>query len=78
MLDRLPDILTSLNIYIIVGILLLLSFFYFIPTLMAVWVRKKQTLAIFLLNLLLGWTFLGWLAALIWSAIKEKTDGVQE
>jgi hypothetical protein len=33
------------------------------------WLRgHHNTLAIFLVNLLLGWSFLRWLIALIWSA----------
>jgi len=41
---------------------------YFFPSIIA-WRRgHHQTLAIFLLNLLLGWTLLGWIGALIWAA----------
>jgi hypothetical protein len=40
---------------------------YFFPTLIA-WSRKhRNTLAIFIVNLFLGWTFLGWVAALVWA-----------
>jgi hypothetical protein len=39
---------------------------YFIPTLMA----KKNRSAILVLNLFLGWTFLGWVIALVW-AVKD-------
>lgn len=41
---------------------------YFIPSLVALARGHHQLLAIFLLNLLLGWTVLGWIAALVWSA----------
>jgi hypothetical protein len=34
--------------------------------------HHRQSLAIFLLNLFAGWTFIGWVAALIWAVIKEK------
>jgi hypothetical protein len=40
---------------------------YFIPTLIAMARRKRNTAAIFALNLFLGWSFIGWVAALIWS-----------
>jgi hypothetical protein len=41
---------------------------YFVPAFMA-WARRHhQRAAIFLLNLLLGWTLLGWVAALVWAA----------
>lgn len=51
------------------GLLLLLTIFvvYFVPGLVA-WYRKHQNEnAIVALNLLLGWTLLGWVAALVWS-----------
>lgn len=38
---------------------------YFIPTI-AGW-KTKNASAIFLLNLLLGWTIIGWIGALIWA-----------
>lgn len=43
---------------------------YFLPTLIAFLRRHKNSLAIFLLNLLLGWTVLGWVVSLVWSVIK--------
>ena len=42
---------------------------YFIPALVAWGRRHHATVSIFLLNLFLGWTFLGWVAALVWSAM---------
>ncbi|MET4207723.1 superinfection immunity protein [Bradyrhizobium sp. LA2.1] len=41
---------------------------YFLPTIVAIVRHHHQTGAILLTNLLLGWTLLGWIAALIWSA----------
>ncbi len=43
---------------------------YFLPTLIAFLRRHKNKLAIFLLNLLLGWTVLGWVVSLVWSVVK--------
>lgn len=40
---------------------------YFLPTIFAVVRRHRQAAPIILLNVFLGWTFLGWIAALIWS-----------
>jgi hypothetical protein len=40
---------------------------YFLPTIIAAAREHHNDGAIFALNLLLGWTFLGWVAALVWS-----------
>lgn len=40
---------------------------YFVPVFVAVKRGHPQTMPIVLLTLFLGWTVLGWLAALIWS-----------
>lgn len=45
--------------------------FYFLPSMVAAINNNKQTTAIFLLNLLLGWTGIGWIGALIWAVINE-------
>ncbi len=41
--------------------------FYFCPTFVAAGRDHHNVAAIFVLNLLLGWTFIGWVAALVWS-----------
>jgi hypothetical protein len=38
---------------------------YFLPTIVAA--RHHNSSAIFILNLLLGWTFIGWVIALVWA-----------
>lgn len=45
---------------------------YFVPTLIALHRQHRQKLAIFALNLLLGWTFLGWAVAIVWSLTSER------
>lgn len=40
---------------------------YFLPAIIAGARSHPNTTSIFLLNLFLGWTFLGWIASLIWS-----------
>ncbi|HME60886.1 MAG TPA: superinfection immunity protein [Candidatus Binatia bacterium] len=50
----------------ILGILL-----YFLPTGIAIIRSTQRGVSIFLVNLLFGWTILGWIVALIW-AVKEK------
>ena len=41
---------------------------YFLPSIIALARSKRDTLAIFLLNLFLGWSVIGWFVALIWAA----------
>ena len=43
---------------------------YFLPFLVAFGREHKNTTAIFFLNLLLGWTFVGWVVSLIWALTK--------
>jgi len=49
-------------LYDVIGILV-----YFIPTAVAVARHHRQSVAIFLINFMLGWTLIGWLGALVWS-----------
>jgi hypothetical protein len=44
---------------------------YFLPTILAFARNKRDTAAILLLNLFLGWTMIGWVVALVWAV---KTD----
>ena len=46
--------------------LIVATLIYFLPTVIALARGHLSTLAIFLLNLFLGWTLIGWLIALIW------------
>lgn len=43
--------------------------FYFVPTILA-WFNGKKLLKIFIVNLLFGWTLIGWVICLFW-AIKK-------
>ena len=40
---------------------------YFLPTIIAMTRKSPNSTAIFLLNFFLGWTFVGWICALIWA-----------
>ena len=52
-------------------LLLVLAFIaaYFIPTLVGA--KKRNVSAIFVLNLFLGWTVVGWVVALVWACTKD-------
>lgn len=43
---------------------------YFIPSIVGY--NKRNANAICLLNLFLGWTFVGWVLALVWAVAKDK------
>jgi hypothetical protein len=52
------------------GGLLLLAFLlglYFLPSMVAAMRSHRQSTAICMLNLFLGWTVLGWVGALVWA-----------
>jgi hypothetical protein len=51
------------------GLMFMLFFvaMYFLPALIAALRKHPQTLAIFVLNLLLGWSVIGWIGSLVWS-----------
>ena len=44
---------------------------YFAPALTAGYLNHRQFTGILLLNMLLGWTFIGWVAALIWAVLRD-------
>lgn len=48
---------------------------YVLPTILA-W-KKKHRVPILLVNLLLGWTLLGWIAALVW-ALSDTPDNTSQ
>lgn len=65
--NRSPElIMTASNWMTFIALIVL----YFIPTIAAH--KHRQSSAIFILNLLLGWTVIGWILALVWAA--TKTD----
>lgn len=54
-------------------ILIVILAIYFAPTIVALNRDKRDSVAIFFLNLLLGWTLLGWVAALVWALTHDST-----
>ncbi|MCH7575029.1 MAG: superinfection immunity protein [Candidatus Marinimicrobia bacterium] len=51
-------------------VLFVLGAIYFFPSIVGR--SKTNFVAIFVLNLFLGWTVLGWVAALVWALTKDK------
>ncbi|MQM30079.1 MAG: hypothetical protein CRU78_05865 [Candidatus Accumulibacter phosphatis] len=63
------------------GLLLFAAFLYFVPVINASLKGHRNIVSIGVLNLLLGWTFIGWVVALVWSfsakpsPVDERLDG---
>ena len=55
-------------------ILLVCLFLYFIPFFVAYSRKHNNSSAIFVCNVFLGWTFIGWVVAAIWAS----TDNIQK
>ena len=53
--------------------LLLIPFgaIHFLPTILAALRNSRSVVGIFLVNLFLGWTIIGWIVALIWALQSE-------
>ncbi len=70
--DPSGPLMILLIVLVIIG-----AFVYFVPWLVAWFRGHPQTLAIFVLNLLLGWSLVGWVAALVWAVMSfesQRTD----
>ena len=59
------------EIMLIVSILPSLAI-YFVPTIVAIARRTRNVIGIVLLNIFSGWTFVGWIIALVWSIRDDK------
>ena len=53
-------------------LVLLIVILYFIPSLIAVSRHHRNKTAIFVLNIFLGWSVLGWVVALVWSFTNDR------
>lgn len=58
---------------IIAGIMLaaMAVFIYLLPTYIAIRRKHKRTATIYIVNLFLGWTLLGWLVTFIMACVKK-------
>jgi biotin transporter BioY len=55
-----------------IGFLIGFLIVYFLPALIASQRKHTNKTPIFLTNLFLGWTLIGWVAALVWSTTAQK------
>lgn len=62
------------HIFIAMVVIFVVGFIYLIPAVIASQRNHHQTGAILILNLFMGWTALGWLAALMWAMSAVRYD----
>ncbi len=62
-----------LELILLIPLFLIGLVIYFLPSIIAAFRRHPNTVAIFLIDLLLGWSFIGWVGALIWAFILPGT-----
>jgi hypothetical protein len=61
------------------GLEIVLGFaFYFLPSIVGLVRGARDIVAIMLINLLFGWTVIGWIGTLIWSLIGAKRNDVYQ
>lgn len=51
---------------------LIILVLYFLPSIVGY--NKRNANSICVLNLFLGWTFIGWVVAMVWATTKEKEN----
>lgn len=52
------------------GLALIIIVMYFAPSVIGMFRKHHNLVALIALNVLLGWTLLGWVAAFVWSLTK--------
>lgn len=64
----------------VVGLIVLLAIVViclaitFLPAIIAYRRKHNQKLAIFMLTLFTGWTFIGWVVAIVWASTSDVED----
>jgi hypothetical protein len=59
------------HMFLSVAILFLIVVFYLLPCVIASTRKTGHQGAIFFVNMIFGWTVLGWIAALIWAVVEK-------
>ncbi len=77
-MDFIDIIRLNMQIIIILIAAIISVYIYFFPCHIAYKAKNKEHRnGILILNLFLGWTFLGWIGALIWAVIIEKEPKIE-
>jgi Superinfection immunity protein len=59
------------------GAVVVFLIMYFLPTIVAVCRRAKGDCGVLVINVFLGWTFIGWVVALAWAVSSDKRQKVK-
>ncbi|AIZ02393.1 immunity to superinfection [Escherichia phage vB_EcoM_VR25] len=59
------------------GSLVVMFIGYFLPWIIALLRGTRSNVGIFFINLLFGWTMIGWVIALIWAIVAERKTNAQ-
>jgi hypothetical protein len=60
-----------ISILFLLFVTALCAIVYFAPWICACVLHRKNVVAIAALNVLAGWTVVGWIAALVWALVEE-------
>lgn len=66
---------TLIQIAVIAAVVISLLIVYMLPAMVAAIRSHHNTVAIAALNLLLGWSFVGWVVAFVWALTAVREDG---
>lgn len=69
--------ITTTGMWVMGAVGFFLALLYLLPTYIAFARSARSRYAIFFINLLLGMTMIGWIAALVWSMVEEVSDEEQ-
>ena len=69
----LANLIIALTLFFFISWIFISLIVYFIPVIVAYIRKHKNIFPIFLLTVFLGWTFVGWLASLLW-ALNSDTN----
>ncbi|WP_435609881.1 superinfection immunity protein [Pseudomonas knackmussii] len=72
-----PDGLNLFGKFISMLIFIVAPLMYVLPTIEAALKRHRSLVPIAIINVLLGWTFVGWVAAYVWSFIQAEGKAEQ-
>jgi hypothetical protein len=65
------------NLVLILPGIILYLIIYFLPSIISYWQSKSAIKKIFIVNLLLGWTVIGWIVSFVWAISENQSQECQ-